>query len=156
MSVVGAPEISASMQMYIKSVYEIQRKKGAARVTDIARRVGVNKASVTSALRNLAKRGLLNYAPYDVVTLTDSGTRVAEGIQRRYQALKTFFTDVLGIDKDTADREACDLEHHLSPAIHERLVGFIEYYESCATTKFRWRSDAEGFCVDPDERKELP
>lgn len=136
--------------MYLKSVYEIQRKKGAARVTDIANRVGVNKASVTSALRNLAKRKLLHYAPYDVITLTDEGTRVAEGIERKYEALKTFFTDVLGVDEELADKEACDLEHHLSPAIHERLVGFIEYYESCATTRFRWSEDAGGFCVDPD------
>jgi DtxR family Mn-dependent transcriptional regulator len=137
--------------MYIKSVFEIQNLKGAARVTDIAKRVGVNKASVTSALQNLAKRGLLNYAPYDVITLTEAGVEVARGIERRYQALKAFFTDVLGIDEVTADREACDLEHHLSPAVHERLVSFIEYYEACATTKFRWRSDAGGFCVDPDD-----
>ena len=136
--------------MYLKSVYEIQRQKGAARVTDIAARVGVNKASVTSALRNLAKRELLNYAPYDVVTLTEKGVTVAEGIERRYEALKTFFTEVLGIDDDAADREACDLEHHLSPAIHERLVGFIEYYESCPTTRFRWSEREGGFCVDPD------
>lgn len=136
--------------MYLKSVYEIQRKKGAARVTDIANRVGVNKASVTSALRNLAKRKLLHYAPYDVITLTDEGTRVAEGIERKYEALKTFFTEVLGVDEELADKEACDLEHHLSPAIHERLVGFIEYYESCPTTRFRWSEDAGGFCVDPD------
>jgi DtxR family Mn-dependent transcriptional regulator len=150
MSSATVSQLSASMQMYLKSVYEIQRKKGAARVTDIANRVGVNKASVTSALRNLAKRKLLHYAPYDVITLTDEGTRVAEGIERKYEALKTFFTDVLGVDEELADKEACDLEHHLSPAIHERLVGFIEYYESCATTRFRWSEDAGGFCVDPD------
>lgn len=136
--------------MYLKSVYEIQRQKGAARVTDIANRVGVNKASVTSALRNLAKRELLNYAPYDVITLTDRGTDVAEGIERRYEALKTFFTEVLGIEDELADREACDLEHHLSPEVHERLLGFIEYYENCSTTRFRWRADAGGFCTDPD------
>lgn len=143
-------ELSEQMQMYIKTVHEIQQIKGAARVTDIAAALDVKKASVTSALRSLSARDLVNYAPYDVVTLTDSGRALAEELGRRYAALHDFFVSVLGIDPETADRDACSLEHHVSDALHERLAGFIEYYQSCADIKFRWDPKTGGFCTDND------
>jgi len=142
--------LSESMQMYLKAVHEIQLRKGAARVTDIARSIGVNKASVTSALKNLSQKELINYAPYDVITLTDAGMRIAEVVERRYDVLKTFFSDVLGIPADQAHTDACDLEHHLSQELFDRLVGFIEYYTTCANPRFRWDSKLGGFCEDTD------
>lgn len=144
-------DLSATMQMYLKSIHSIQRRKGAARVTDIADAVGVRKGSVTAALRSLAARGLVNYAPYDVVTLTDAGADVARELAERYVALRGFFVDVLGLDEAIAEDEACNLEHHISEGLRERLLGFIEYYESCACSKFRWNPELGGFCVDPDD-----
>ena len=138
------------MQMYLKTVHEIQSRKGAARVTDIAAGLNVKKASVTSALRTLAAGGYVNYAPYDVVTVTNSGRSIAEELQRRYAVLHDFFVHVLGIDPETADADSCNLEHHLSETLYERLIGFIEYYQSCATSKFRWDPTMGGFCTDPD------
>jgi DtxR family Mn-dependent transcriptional regulator len=143
-------ELSEPMQMYIKAVHEIQTRKGAARVTDIAEELDVRKASVTSALRTLSARDLVNYAPYDVVTLTDTGLAVAEVLDRRYRILRNFFVTVLGIDPDDADGHACELEHHMDDTLYERLVGFVEYYENCTTTKFRWDPKLGEFCHDPD------
>ena len=137
--------------MYIKSILAIQSAKGAARVTDIADAVGVNKASVTSALRNLAARKLINYAPYDIVTLTPSGERAARDVERRYQILRSFLTGVLGIDDHTARTDACALEHHVSRELYDRLVGFIDYYQNCATVKFHWDEALGHFCTDPDD-----
>jgi DtxR family Mn-dependent transcriptional regulator len=123
--------LSETMQMYIKRVHEIETIKGAARVTDIAAALDVKKASVTSALRNLSARGLVNYAPYDVVTLTEDGRQVAEELGRRYTALRDFFINVLGIDPDTAEKDACSLEHHLSETLYKRLISFIQCYQTC-------------------------
>lgn len=138
------------MQMYLKSVHRLQERKGAARVTDIAKDLKVNKASVTSALRNLSSRGLINYTPYDIITLTDDGLAVAEEVEVRYAALRDFFVSVLGIDDESADQAACDMEHHLPKAVSDRMVGFIEYYESCTTTRFRWDPNASQFCHDDE------
>jgi DtxR family Mn-dependent transcriptional regulator len=143
--------LSESMQMYVKAVHEIQMQKGAARVTDIARQIGVQKGSVSVALKSLSTRGLVNYAPYDVVTLTDAGREIAEDLDRRYGVLRDFFTSVLGIDPGAAHSEACDLEHHISESLHDRLIGFIEYYQNCTSSKFRWNPELGGFCPDPDD-----
>ena len=143
--------LSESMQMYLKGIDEIQSAKGAARVKDIAEAVGVNKASVTSALRNLSARNLINYAPYDLVTLTPEGKVYAAELARRYEIVKSFLTDVLGIDEQTASDDACAIEHHVSRNLHDRLVGFIDYYQHCTTSKFRWDPDLGNFCVDSDD-----
>jgi len=139
------------MQMYVKAIYEIQERKGAARVTDIAAALGVKKGSVSVALKGLSTKSLVNYAPYDVITLTDSGKEVARSLGRRYDVLNDFFVSVLGIEPGSAHVEACELEHHISGDLHDRLIGFIEYYQNCAESKFRWNPALGDFCVDPDD-----
>jgi DtxR family Mn-dependent transcriptional regulator len=143
--------LSESMQMYLKAVHEIQQTKGAARVTDIAHSIGVNKASVTSALKNLSQKGLINYAPYDVITLTDAGIEIARAVEGRYDVLRTFFVDVLGISAEEAHDSACNLEHHLTQELYDRLLGFIKYYSERAKPKFRWDPELRRFCMDSEE-----
>lgn len=146
--------LSETMQMYLKTIHEIQAAKGAARVTDIAASLGVSKGSVTVALRALSERELVNYAPYDVITLTESGCTIAEELDHRYRILRDFFFTVLGIGEEKADDEACNLEHRISAELHDRLVGFVEYYQACARPKFRWNAQLSGFCEDPDDAPE--
>jgi DtxR family Mn-dependent transcriptional regulator len=124
-------KLSESQQMYLKAAWLIQQEKGAARVTDIARRLGVIKASVTAALRSLSRRGLLNYAPYDLITLTDRGRKTATGIMRRYEVLRGFLVSVLGLHEKTAGDDACLLEHRVSDEMYGRLADFIDCCGSC-------------------------
>src|SRR6056297_3653538 len=87
--------LSASLQDYLEAIYHIVQKKGAARVKDISERLEVSNPSVTGALRTLADKGLVNYAPYDLVSLTEDGNRVAEAVVSRHEALHDFFVSVL-------------------------------------------------------------
>ncbi len=125
------PALSASLEDYLEAIYNIIREKQAVRVKDIAKRLKVSNASVTGALRALSKRNFLNYAPYDVITLTPKGEAIAREIVRRHQILKDFFVKVLSIDPAQADEAACRLEHGVSPEIIDRLVHFIEFIEIC-------------------------
>lgn len=142
--------LSATMQMYLKTIHTVQLAKGAARVTDISRALDVRKASVTSALRTLSELGLVNYAPYEVITLTREGETVAIEIEQRYAVLREFFADVLGMDPTAAHEDACRLEHDLSETLYDRLVGFIEYYDACTDVRFRWNAELGGYCRDDD------
>lgn len=123
--------LSASLEDYLEAIYNIIREKQAVRAKDIAARLKVSNASVTGALRALAKRNLLNYAPYDVITLTPTGEEIARDVVRRHEILKDFFTKVLAVDPAEADIAACKLEHDIPPDILERLVQFIEFIEIC-------------------------
>ncbi len=123
--------LSASLEDYLEAIYNIILEKKAVRAKDIANRLKVSNASVTGALRALAKRALLNYAPYDVITLTPEGEKVAREVARRHEILRDFFTKVLAVDFQQADAAACTLEHGIPAEIIDRLVQFIEFIEIC-------------------------
>ncbi|MCL2457612.1 MAG: metal-dependent transcriptional regulator [Desulfobulbus sp.] len=125
------PHLSASLEDYIETIYHIVTEKQVARGKDISARLSVSGASVTEALRALAKRGLINYAPYEVITLTAEGRDIAEDVIRRHNSLKQFFTDVLALNEPLAEEGACKIEHTAPPEIIARMVDFIKFLEVC-------------------------
>jgi len=130
--------LSASMEDYLEAIYHIVAEKQAARAKDIAQRLKVNNSSVTGALRALSEKGLINYAPYDVITLTFEGKQLAEEIVRKHEALKDFFTTILHISEEEAEKAACGMEHTVSPNILDRLMRFTEFLEICPRGGVSW------------------
>ena len=128
---VRVENLSASLEDYLEAIFWIVQSKGAARAKDIAKRLRVKASSVTGALHALGEKQYVNYAPYDVITLTSEGLKVAKRVVRRHQILKDFFADVLAVDEDIADDGACKLEHSIPRPIVERLVEFMEFVEVC-------------------------
>jgi len=123
--------LSASLEDYIEAIYHIVARKRAARAKDIAQRLHVNNSSVTGALHALSERGLVNYAPYDVITLTDEGTTVAKDVVHRHEVLRDFFVRVLSVDAVEAEDAACRMEHAVPATIVERFVRFVEFVDRC-------------------------
>src|SRR5210317_1915424 len=76
------------------------------------------------------KKGLVNYEPYEVITLTGKGAEVAEDVIRRHEALKEFFVKVLAIDDTIAEQGACRIEHAAPPEVIERLIRFVEFIDT--------------------------
>jgi DtxR family Mn-dependent transcriptional regulator len=122
-------QLSASLEDYLEAIFTVAAEKGAARAKDIARRLDVKAGSVTGALQALAEKKLVNYAPYEVITLTSEGLQKARQIIRRHEVLRDFFVDVLGVDEEIADEGACKLEHDIPKVIFERLIDFVENYK---------------------------
>ena len=118
------------------------RKSRAARAKDIAKRLEVNNSSVTGALRALSEKGFINYAPYDLITLTAKGTELAKDVVRRHEALQDFFVKILQVDREEAEEAACKMEHAISPTILNRLIHFVEFVDVCPRGGAEW---LEGF-----------
>ncbi len=137
-----AAALSESLEDYLEAIYVIIRRKTAARPKDIAMQLGVTKASVTGALRVLVERRLVDHEPYDIVTLTEEGRRLACEVDTKHKALKHFFTGVLGVDEQQAEEVACKVEHAIPGDIKNRLVGLGDYLEQ----KLNIRWDAEQGC----------
>lgn len=123
--------LSASLEDYLEAIFHIQRKKYAARPKDISQFLEVGNSSVTGALKALKARKLVNYAPYDVVTLTPTGEEAARDVVRRHESLREFFIKVLAADGELADDAACRMEHAVPPELLDRLVRFVEFVEMC-------------------------
>lgn len=120
-------QLSASLENYLETILNIYEEKQQIKAVDIARNLEVSKASVTEALRTLAGKGLINYAPYEDVTLTEEGFVRAQNVTLRHRVLSEFLTDVLGIDKDEALENACKIEHVITENVLDRLIKFLEY-----------------------------
>lgn len=138
--------LSASLEDYLEAIFHTVEAKGAARAKDIVLRMGVHNSSVTQALRSLSEKKLINYAPYDLITLTEPGEAVALGVVKRHQTLSKFLNQVLGLPAAEAEVEACRLEHAVSSGVLHRLVRFVEYFESCPQNDVRWDAGAGYFC----------
>jgi DtxR family Mn-dependent transcriptional regulator len=124
-------KLSASLEDYIEAIYHIVEEKLVARSKDIAMRLGVSRASVTEALRALSQKELINYAPYEAITMTDKGRKAAEDVIFRHNALKRFFIEVLSVDNATAEEGACRIEHAAPPEIISRMINFIQFLQVC-------------------------
>jgi len=145
-----AEPLSANMEDYLEAIFHISQEKQAARAKDIADRVQVNKSSVTGALRSLSEKGLVNYAPYDIITLTTKGKTLAAEIVRRHEALKDFFIKILLIDKNEAEETSCRVEHTVSKNIIDRLIRFVEFMEICPRGGKQWLKGFRRHCEDGD------
>ena len=145
--------LTASLEDYLEAIYHIITDKQAVRPKDIARRLKVTNSSVTGALRSLADKELINYTPYDVITLTPFGKVAAKDVIRRHEVLRDFFVKVLTVEEADADKAACQMEHSIPKVILERFIQFAEFVEVCSRACAQWIAGF-GYHCDQGETQE--
>lgn len=119
--------LSQSLEDYLETIMLLDREQDAVRVKDVAENMGVKKPSVVSAVRSLEEKGYLVHEHYGFIKLTSKGLEIAEDVYRNHQLLYTFFSTVLGVDDEIADKDACMIEHYISDHTRDRLIKFIEF-----------------------------
>ena len=146
--------LTATMENYLEIIFTLSNEKPAVRVKDIAKRLGVKMPTVTNMLKTLNERGLIDYERYEYLELTPKGAQVGREIDKRHQILRSFLTDILGIDFQKAAEEACRMEHAVGPTTMERFVAFMEFIQSCPRTGDNWLERFETFrAYGPDKEK---
>lgn len=128
-------ELSPSLEDYLEAINLLQTQKRAVRVKDICHQLGVKASSVNGAISTLSQKGLVLHEHYGYIELTQEGQRLAQNIQHRHNALLKFLTDILGIPRYIAAKEACAMEHHISSQTLERLSKFIAFAASASQKK---------------------
>jgi len=127
MSTKRKTRISATLEDYLEAILNQEEREGAARVRDIAASVSVHKSTVTAALHALSEKRLVNYVPYGPITLTESGRRIAERVKHDHDVIRTFLRDILLVDDEVAEENACRMEHVMDRTVLDRLVVFAKY-----------------------------
>jgi DtxR family transcriptional regulator, Mn-dependent transcriptional regulator len=89
--------------------------------------LGISAVSANQMVKKLAGRGLVDYVPYQGVSLTDEGWRIARSILRRRRLWGVFLCRHLGLSPDRADGVACDMEHITPDDVAERLADFLDH-----------------------------
>ena len=129
-------ELSESLQDYLKITLDLINKKRVARIKEIARRKGVSMPSVTEAMHKLATEGFVNYEAHEFIELTQKGEKAAHSLLNRHIFLTNFLEELLDINEKQALKEACALEHHLSPQTLERMVLLYQFLNYCPKKGF--------------------
>ena len=127
-----------SMEDYLKTIAMLRNENKVARVSQISQKLKVKMPSVTSALKKLSDKKLVLHQKYGYIELTARGDKVAKDVIRRHEALSHFFTEILDIERETVEADACKIEHVISQLSLERITKFIEFIEACPPreTKF--------------------
>lgn len=124
--------LTFTMENYLEAIYELAIGGKGARVSDIAERLGVTKASTNSAMSTLSDKGLIVAEKYKEVYLTPAGLKLAKFTFHKHQVIQKFFEEVLKIDTGIADKDACAIEHVISNdsvfAMEQFLSDFKEKY----------------------------
>lgn len=143
--------VTDSLQDYLEAILSLSgESRQAVRVTDIAARLNIAKASVTQALGLLKEQGLIRQDRYGPVELTASGRIYALQVQYRHEVLRYFLIEVLGVPPSIAEEDACLLEHDLSNETFECLLLFLEKQELSPQFNRKMFKDKEGAGDEPD------
>mgnify|MGYP000495353864 CR=1 FL=1 len=130
--------LTTVMEDYLEAIFNLDKEKRFVRVKDIAKKMDVKMPTVTSMLKSLKERGLVNYEKYEYVELTRSGTSVGKEMRRRHKVLNKFLTEILRVQPEIADEEACRMEHTLSSHTLDSLIDFMEFIQTCPRTGENW------------------
>lgn len=125
-------QITSHMEDYLEVIYEIceEAPSGEARVTDIAKRLYVSRPSVVGMIRHLVEHRLVSHSHYGRVQLSPKGREVARDMWRRHRVLRRFLEQMLGLDVELAEQDACRMEHTLSPKTIDRFIALEEFRKS--------------------------
>jgi len=126
-----AAALSSSIEEYLQAIHRLSQRPEGVSTTGLARELGVKPASVTGMLRKLADMRLITYRRYRNIRLTPSGDRRANGLLRRHRLTERLLTDMLQVPLDEAHKEACRLEHALSPELESRIAQRLGAPEAC-------------------------
>jgi DtxR family Mn-dependent transcriptional regulator len=116
-----------SKEDYIKSIFILQKENESVATSVLAKHLGIGDGSVTDMVKKLSERRLIHYEPYQGVTLTPSGRRLALKMVRRHRLWEMFLVKFLGYTWDEIHNEAEVLEHVTSDDLEERIDKALGY-----------------------------
>ncbi len=119
-------KISQAHEDYLEAIVELAGiLNNPVRSVDLALKLGVSKPSVNKAVGVLRELGLVSQEPYGDIVLTEAGVEYGASVLARHNMLYGFLTDVLGVSPQTAELEACQMEHAISDDTLDRWVRYL-------------------------------
>jgi DtxR family manganese transport transcriptional regulator len=127
-----------SQEDYLEAIWELIEEKGYARVTDIADRLGISRASVSRMVRKLNANGQLIYERYRGLNLTRNGRRKGQSLHERHQTLVSFLTTLGFDDAPRLDQTVEGIEHFFGPDELRRISRFLCFWETNPAVGEAW------------------
>jgi len=117
-------DLSESMEDYLEAIIMLGGEN--VRSVDIANRLGVSRASVNKAVNFLINGDLVVKRPYGEISLTDAGRKVSQAVLSKHRVIKRFLVDVLKVEAEIAEKEACGIEHIICHDTAKKIEQLLE------------------------------
>ena len=121
-------QIHQSAEDYLETILMLTQRMGRVRSIDVVNELGYTKASVSIAMKKLRENGYISMDSDGFIKLEAPGMEIANRIYGRHRKLTAFFI-ALGVDPDTAAKDACKVEHDLSEETYSKMIAFAEKAE---------------------------
>ena len=118
-------QIHQSAEDYLETILMLTQRMGRVRSIDVVNELGYTKASVSIAMKKLRENGYISMDSDGFIKLEAPGMEIANRIYGRHRKLTAFFI-ALGVDPDTAAKDACKVEHDLSEETYSKMIAFAE------------------------------
>ncbi len=146
-------QVSSKMEDYLTAIYHLCQEQGIARVKGIAERLQVTNASVVGVLKNLKRRDLVLQEPYGYIRLTAQGEEIATSVVHKHEILSDFLEKILYLDHESAARDACRIEHAVSPETARRLRALAQFIGGQPKRRGNWEKEVKRFHGDQEGRE---
>lgn len=110
---------------YLETILTLQKRQGYVRSIDIANELEYTKPSISRAMRILKEKDLIVMDANKMIKLTPLGEEQANAVYARHLIITQFLQEVLGVAKETAENDACRIEHVISEETMEKLTVFL-------------------------------
>lgn len=121
--------IHESGENYLETILLLGKKLGVVRSIDVAREMGFSKPSISRAMNLLKDGGFITIDTRNFIFLTEEGEKVAKSVYERHFFLTRLLISI-GVPNDVAEKDACRMEHILSPETFEKLQQFASEREN--------------------------
>ncbi|WP_079535198.1 metal-dependent transcriptional regulator [Phoenicibacter congonensis] len=105
--------LQESGEMYLETILRLQEEMRIVRAIDVAEKMDYSKASVSRAVKILKNDGYIEVERTGNLLLTKEGEKLAKKIYDRHTTLTSYLENI-GIDPQTAEEDACRIEHVIS------------------------------------------
>lgn len=123
--------ITNSKEDYLRVLYEELKNKNMVQSKDLANTLNISRPSVSRMMAILKKSGYIEMEKYGSIKLTQKGESCAKEVEKRRNVVYVFLTDIIGLDKISANNEVCRIEHAISLKTAEKLEGLIDMLSQC-------------------------
>ncbi len=121
----GVINKTESREDYLETILLLMRKNGGVRSIDIANELNYSKASISRAVGILKESNYISVDRSGQITFTEEGQKRAEAVYDRHITIKSFLKDIVGISSETAERDACKIEHIISDESFEKIKKMV-------------------------------
>ena len=114
-----------SGENYLETILILQNKNGSVRSIDVARKLSVSKPSVSRAMGILRDDGFITMEANGERVLPAPGRARADAIYQGPRSSARFLADVVGVSPETAETDACRIEHIISEETFDKIKEYL-------------------------------